>query len=180
MAAKERPLELHFRPLSADEAHTILSWRYPPPYELYNADPDDEEARAVAAFLDPANAYYAILDGREGLAGYCCYGPDARVPGGDYRGEALDIGLGMRPDLTGQGYGRDFVGAVVRFGEALYRAAVLRVTIAELNVRAQNVWVRAGFGPAQRFARADDGLAFVVLTRLSSSQTQMSLASLKE
>lgn len=27
--------------------------------------------------------------------GYCCFGTDARVPGGDYSADALDIGLGM-------------------------------------------------------------------------------------
>ena len=42
-----------FRPLREEHARSVLAWRYPAPYELYNADPSrmDEDARWLA---DPA------------------------------------------------------------------------------------------------------------------------------
>jgi hypothetical protein len=48
-------------------AREILAWRYQPPYDIYNANPDETDA-FVQALLDPANAYHAITD--EGVM-YC-------------------------------------------------------------------------------------------------------------
>jgi ribosomal-protein-alanine N-acetyltransferase len=95
-------------------AREILTWRYEPPYDIYNADPDEAES-FIQALLDPGNAYHTFTDEHGNLVGYCCFGADARVPGGDYGADALDIGLGMRPDLTDQGRGFAFFAAIVDF-----------------------------------------------------------------
>ena len=52
------------------------------------------------------------------LVGYCCYGLDAQVPGGEYlinMPAVLDIGVGMKPNLTGAGRGHDFVSAILEY-----------------------------------------------------------------
>jgi ribosomal-protein-alanine N-acetyltransferase len=85
------------------------------------------------------------------LIGFCTFGQDARVPGGDYAASALDIGLGVRPDLTGKGHGTEIVTAVVDFAMRTFEPQRLRVTIAEWNTRAQRVWERNGFVPQSRF-----------------------------
>jgi hypothetical protein len=36
------------------------------------------------------------------VAGYACFGVEARVPGLAERPGVLDVGVGMRPELTGQ------------------------------------------------------------------------------
>jgi hypothetical protein len=41
--------------------------------------------------------------GEVGQIGFCCFGPDAQLRGGDYHEPALDVGLGLRPDLVGKG-----------------------------------------------------------------------------
>jgi RimJ/RimL family protein N-acetyltransferase len=145
-------------------AREIVAWHYEAPYDIYDLGLEDEE-QVVNCFLDPENAYHAIFDQTGSLAAYCCFGAEGQVPGGHYSDPALDVGLGVRPDLTGQGLGSAFVCAVLRFAQRELAPAAFRVTVAEFNERAVRVWKKAGFGPVQRFGRTFDGMPFVVLTR---------------
>lgn len=168
-------MTLRFEPMDEAAARAIHGWRYEPPYDLYDLA-DEPLIGFMEAFLDPGNAYYAIFD-EEGLVAYCCFGLDAQVPGGDYGPPAVDVGLGLRPDLTGQGQGLNYAQAVLDFARrtpaALSVAGVLpdgaahrpafRVTVAAFNRRAQRVWEKAGFRIVQRFERAGDALSFVVM-----------------
>lgn len=142
---------LTFRPLEATDARAILSWRYEGPYAIYNPQPPDL-AVAVAILIDPANAYFAACDEPGALIGFCCFGTDAQVPGGDYTDPAaLDIGLGLRPDLTGAGRGLPFLLAVLALGRERFAPVRFRLTVAAFNERAQKVYARAGFRPYMRF-----------------------------
>ena len=116
----------------------------------------DESARS---FLDPRLDYHAArLDGE--LVGFCCFGPAARVAGGDYRREELlDVGLGLRPDLTGRGLGLAFVRAVLAHAGATRAPAGYRLTVAAFNRRAVRVYERAGFVLDHTFERpGEDGV----------------------
>jgi GNAT superfamily N-acetyltransferase len=144
-------------------ARAVSTWHYDAPYEIYNVAPDRIEEE-VQALLDPQNAYYVFTDERGSLVAYCCFGRDAQVPGGDYAADALDIGLAVRPDLTGQGRGHTYVDAVLGFARRTFAPAAFRVTVAAFSRRALRVWERAEFRPVQEFARTPDGLPFVVLT----------------
>ncbi len=170
MAACGRP-GYWVQPMMEAAARAIAAWRYAPPYDLYNLTGDNlagEEVELIRFLCDPANDYYAIYGHGDGICdghsdrlragetepiGYCCFGGDARVPGGVYPEEALDIGVGMRPELTGGGRGRDFIGAVIAYGLTRYRPPLLRVTIAAFNERSQRVFRGRGFTPVRRFTR---------------------------
>ena len=53
---------------------------------------------------DPTNRYHGVTgEDHSQLIGFCCFGPDARVTGFAYDEDSLDIGAGLRPDLTGRG-----------------------------------------------------------------------------
>jgi GNAT superfamily N-acetyltransferase len=145
-------------------ARAIAGWRYDPPYDIYNVRPGDAKG-TVQVYLDPEYAYHAILAAEGELVAYCCFGVDAQVPGGDYHAPALDVGLGVRPDLTGQGQGGLYVQAVLEYARCAYSPPAFRVTIAEFNKRALRVWAKAGFQRVQRFGRKQDGWPFLVLVR---------------
>ena len=156
---------LIFRPLDATAARAILAWRYEGSYAVYNPQSPDLDA-AVAILIDPANAYFAARDGAGALIGFCCFGADARVPGGDYTdAAALDVGLGLRPDLTGGGRGLSFLLAVLALGRERFAPARFRLTVAAFNERAQKVYARAGFRPLARFRRGEgvDAPEFLVM-----------------
>ena len=158
-------MQLTIQPMTRSGVMAIASWRYPPPYDIYNLT-FPPSAADVQYFLDPAIAYHEIRDGAGELVGFCSFGADGQVPGGDYRTAALDIGMGIHPDLTGQGLGHSFGQAVIDFACSHCAPAQLRVTIANFNLRAQRVWQRLGFQPVTSFAaRVGDGLPFTIFTR---------------
>jgi RimJ/RimL family protein N-acetyltransferase len=145
--------------MTAPLAGRVGGWHYPPPYDTYDLSPDD--ARHL---MQPEHRYHAVCEGGE-MVGYCCFGVDATVPGGDYSHDALDIGWGMRPDLVGHGRGREFVAAIVGFAAEMYAPARMRVTIAEFNERSQRAAAGNGFTvETGRFA-GPGGMRFVVLER---------------
>jgi [ribosomal protein S18]-alanine N-acetyltransferase len=95
-------------PIERQEAETIAGWRYGGAYALYDGDP-----AAIDSLLRPGYRYHAVRDEDGDLIGLCTFGDDARVAGYVYADDALDIGLGMRPDLVGLGLG--FTRAVLDF-----------------------------------------------------------------
>ena len=145
--------------MTGEFAAAVAGWRYPPPYDTYDFTGDD-----ATHLLRPEYRYHVVSDDRQAI-GYCCFGEDATVPGGDYKRDALDIGWGMRPDLMGQGRGREFVAEIVAFAERTYAPPATRVTIAEFNERSQRAANGNGFVvETGRFA-GPDGMRFVVLER---------------
>jgi hypothetical protein len=104
--------EISFRPFTEQDALTAASWRYAEPYSAYDIDPWD--GKALAALLNAEHGYHAILMNDE-MVGYFCVGKDARVPGWRYDDTAIDLGMGLRPDITGKGQGRIYMNAVLAF-----------------------------------------------------------------
>ncbi len=153
-------MELTFARMDRASALEIVQWRYPPPYDLYNLSEDET---TIAYVLDPRNNLYAIRDGNTRLVGFCSFGEDGQVPGGDYSQEALDIGMGIHPDLTGQGHGVVYARQVLAYARQVYAPPCFRVTIAAFNQRARRVWTRCGFNLVQRFLKPGHNLEFVVM-----------------
>ena len=155
-------MSLTFRPLDESSASTILAWKYEPPYNIYDlASPEPEDT--LHYLLDPQNAFYGIYDQQDHLEAFCSFGPDGQVSGGDYSTPALDIGMGVRPDLTGHGNGATYVKAVIDFANATYAPERLRVTIAAFNSRARRIWEKAGFREVQKFTGGWENREFVML-----------------
>ena len=151
-------VSLQFCPLHRAHALAILSWRYPPPYDVYNLAPDD-----LADLLNPQNAFFALMQPDNTLAGFCSFGPDGQVSGGRYDATALDVGMGLHPDLIGQGQGQYYATAVVQYGRTRFGARHFRITIATFNLRAQRLWQRLGFEPVEQFCRTGSHQTFVIM-----------------
>jgi [ribosomal protein S18]-alanine N-acetyltransferase len=143
-------------PITADVAAEIGRWRYPTPYDTYDLEPGDVEHMLV-----PGYGYHVVRDGDE-LVGYCCFGEDARVPGGAYADDALDVGWGMRPDLMGRGRGHAFVAAILEHARGAYRPCALRLTIAGFNDRSRRVAERAGLTLERERFTSSSGERFIV------------------
>ncbi len=158
----EKVLSLHLCSLSVEDAEQVLSRRYPPPYDIYDAAPGSHE-ETVRFLSDPTSGYFGIRNAQDALEAFCCLGLDAQVPGGDYSDDALDAGLGLRPDLTGHGRGSTYVEALLQFAVRQFSPRAVRVTVAQFNLRALRVWRRAGFTEQDTFRRESDGMPFVVL-----------------
>jgi len=163
MSNKSIKSEIRFLPTDDASAREFLKWKYEPPYEIYNYSPEHFE-RDLAYHLDSTNNLYSMYRGDE-LVGYCSYGRDAQVPGGNYSEEALDIGMMIKPRLTGRGQGSNYANVVIQYGVSKYQPEKLRVTILATNLRAIRVWEKNGFQTVQSFSRKSDSSSFIILTK---------------
>jgi [ribosomal protein S18]-alanine N-acetyltransferase len=138
-----------FRPLTQADAEAISRWHYPEPFSFYDwaEDPWD-----LAELLDPAargDAYFAVEDTAGDLVGYFSFKVrDERT---------LRIGLGLRPDRTGQGLGGAFLRAGLDFARSRFEPAQFVLAVATFNRRAITVYERAGFTSVRVFMHSTNG-----------------------
>ena len=130
--------------MTEEYAKQISRWTYEGEYSIYSFQPDEE---TLAELLD--GSYFAYTFGQE-LVGYFCFGASATIPTipGSVslpQGDFLDFGLGMRPDLCGQGGGKEFMQAGLLFGKEKFHAASYRLAVAAWNKRAQHLYQKMGF-----------------------------------
>jgi RimJ/RimL family protein N-acetyltransferase len=159
------PLAFKFKPMTESFVRAALSWRYEPPYDFYNQDPAQLDNLIHNSYLNPVYNYFAVLDDKDSLIAFRCFGEDARVPGGDYSTDALDMGGGLRSDLTGHGLGPQVMRAAMDFARVEFSPHVFRATVAEFNLRAQRACEKVGYVLAQRFIATHSGVPFVILIR---------------
>jgi RimJ/RimL family protein N-acetyltransferase len=123
------------RELTVEEAERPLGWRYPEPYTTYDAEGP----------LGRDLGFFAVEDEQGGLVGFGCVGAEARVPGVEEEPGTVDVGYGMRPDLIGQGLGREFVGVILAHVAEAHPSARLRMSILRWNERSRRVAQAHGF-----------------------------------
>ena len=126
------------------EAEEVAGWHYPGEYAFYDADTIPE---GLAEIVDPrlrGDGFFAARGPGGGLEGFIELKP--RAPG------AVEIGLGLRPDLTGRGLGAAFTAAAIQLA---HDRGAERVTlaVAAFNLRAITVYERAGFVETGRHVR---------------------------
>lgn len=98
-------IEFQIEQMNSTDAEQILKWTYQEPYSIYSMDESEESLNELLN-----GSYYLVLDDGGNLTGYFCFGESAKVPAGNLYGayerkDYTDIGLGIRPDLCGQGLG---------------------------------------------------------------------------
>jgi ribosomal-protein-alanine N-acetyltransferase len=125
-----------FEQMDDDDAREISRWHYGPPYDFYDATSDRDDLEEL---LDPERregTYFSALDGEGALVGFFQF---------EREGETIDIGLGLRPDLTGKGLGVDYLLAGLEFARERFSPERFTLSVATFNERAIEVYERAGF-----------------------------------
>jgi ribosomal-protein-alanine N-acetyltransferase len=138
-------------------AQTIAAWLYPPPYDFYNAVPDDPD---LADFLNPdfrRARYFEVVDPDGDLVGFFEFKHE----------QPLEIGLGIRPDLTGRGLGLEFVQVGMTFARKQLGATDICLTVAAFNQRAITVYERAGFREVARYLHHTNGADYLFVRMVS-------------
>ncbi len=137
-----------FRQMDDADARDLSSWRYEPPHDFYApaADPDD-----LAELLDPVrreNVYFAVLDDENHLVGFFQF---------EGEGEAANIGLGLRPNLTGKGLGAEFILSGLAFARERFSPERFTLSVATFNGLAISVYERAGFRRGEGYSHETNG-----------------------
>ncbi|WP_258377592.1 GNAT family N-acetyltransferase [Paenibacillus illinoisensis] len=131
--------------MTKDRALQISKWQYEYPYSMYNMDSSED------SILELMNGeYYYALDEHDDLIGFICVGESARVLGGYTAGiytdlRKLDMGLGLKPDLAGNGRGQEFLSQVLSFLNNQFSGREYQLVVAAFNERAIKVYERIGF-----------------------------------
>lgn len=147
----EITLPLRIRALAIEDGMDIAMWRYPGPWAVYDAL---EAPR-------PDEGYWAVVDGADRLVGFCCLGDAARPVGLDATPGVLDVAIGMRPELTGRGWGAELGRAAVDYARQVSDGRRIRCAVREWNERGLDAARAAGFGPGGEHEVA--GQRFVLL-----------------
>jgi ribosomal-protein-alanine N-acetyltransferase len=139
--------------MSEKDARTIQTWRYEEPYTIYSFAPSEE---GLAEMLEPRSPHYAVRNEQGELIGFFCYGTAAQVwentvPALYGEDRTIDIGLGLRPDLTGKGLGLAFIEAGLAFARERFAPRHFRLFVLSFNKRAIRVYERAGFTRVRAF-----------------------------
>lgn len=111
------------------------AWQYEPPYDFYDDD---------GLPVKNPERFYVVRDEDAALAGFFYF---------EQRGDAIFYGLGLRPDLTGQGLGRDFVTMGLELARELFGTRRVILDVAEFNERARKVYESVGFRVSGRKVR---------------------------
>lgn len=146
------------RPFTEADADGVASWRYPPPYDTYDVSQDpslDDEMRDESRW---GASWFAADDAGSGqLAGFLELVADESESDGATQVE-VEIGLGLRPDLTGRGIGVELVHAALEFSRGRWSPERFALDVFPWNERAITCYVHAGFERGDVYVRRfDDG-----------------------
>lgn len=148
-------MSYQFKLMSQEEAeHIAYHWHYEGDYAFYDMEADEEDLRE---FLDPeerGESKFTVKNGQE-IVGFLSFHQT-----GD---QTIDIGLGMRPDLTDKGKGLEFLEAGVEFAHATYGPEQITLSVATFNQRAIKVYKRFGFEEVETFMQETNGSRFEFL-----------------
>jgi [ribosomal protein S18]-alanine N-acetyltransferase len=150
--------------MTEDFAIQILQWQYESPYDFYNNELTDESLKELMN-----DTYLAVIDENKQITGYYCTGISAIVPAGKeygaYNENMIDLGLGLKPVLTGAGRGRSFLTFILQNIEnANIESLPLRLTVANFNKRAIKLYEKVGFITQQSFN--SNGIPFQTMIKL--------------
>lgn len=144
-----------FAVMTQEEAEEIAyNWQYGGEYSFYDIGADQED---LAEFLNGesrgTNTFAVKENGTLiGFFSFC-----------KINNQTVDIGLGMRPDITGNGFGLKFVNAGLDFSKEKYGCNYITLSVATFNERAIKVYKRAGFEAVGTFIQKTNGSYFEFL-----------------
>lgn len=144
-----------FSILTQGQAENIaFNWHYDGEYSFYDMEADKED---LEEFLNPeerGNSTFAVTKENELIAFLSISKVTDRI---------FDIGLGMRPDLTGKGNGIEFLRAGINFIQSEYKPEKITLSVATFNQRATILYRKVGFKDVETFTQDTNGSTFEFL-----------------
>jgi [ribosomal protein S18]-alanine N-acetyltransferase len=145
----------NFSVLTQEQAEDIaFNWHYNGEYSFYDMEADKEDLDEFSNPEERGNSTFAVTKENE-LVAFFCFN---EVADGTF-----DIGLGMRPDLTGKGNGLDFFRAGINFIQTEYEPEKVTLSVATFNQRAIKLYRKIGFKDVEIFSLDTNGSTFEFL-----------------
>ncbi|MDN3954541.1 GNAT family N-acetyltransferase [Sporolactobacillus laevolacticus] len=144
-----------FEVMTQEQAEDIAyNWHYDHDYSFYDMEADEED---LEEFLDPQkrnNSFYVVKSFNT-IIGFFCFDK--------LSDHTIEIGLGMKPELTGKGHGYEFLKAGIDFAKSNYKPNTITLSVAAFNQRAIKVYQKIGFKEEYSFMQDTNGSSFKFL-----------------
>ncbi|MBQ9120124.1 MAG: GNAT family N-acetyltransferase [Lachnospiraceae bacterium] len=125
------------RDITEEDKREICSWRYEGEYAIYNLPSYEEMCKAGSGFMNPQKEKnYRVFLVEDTLVGFV-----------NRREESTEvlIGIGVRPNCCGKGFGRRILDEVYRTSKAQSPNKPLCLEVRTWNQRAIKCYQKAGF-----------------------------------
>ncbi len=144
-----------FEIMTQEQAEEIaFNWHYDAEYAFYDMEADKED---LVEFLDPqkrGDSNFVVTKDND-IIGFFSFNEVAI--------NTIDIGLGMRPNLIGNGNGSEFLKAGLEFAKSKYTPRKITLSVATFNQRAIKVYRKNGFEEVDTFMQDTNGDSFEFL-----------------
>lgn len=143
---------MRYKFVKMDDKHAkeiAYQWKYDDIYSFYDMTADKKD---LEEFLDPKKwkMKFAVLNEFNELCGFYSY---------YFKDHMMWIGFGLKPELTGKGYGRDFVMSGINFGidHFDYNENYIMLAVAVFNKRAIKAYQKIGFEIVEEYIQETNG-----------------------
>lgn len=144
-----------FGVMTQEQAEEIAyHWHYEGKYSFYDLEADQED---LAEFLDSnirGETTFVVCEEKNIVGFFSFNRVDLHI---------VDIGLGMKPNLTGRGFGEVFIRRGLEFCMEKYQPRYITLSVATFNERAIKVYKKAGFEAVGTFVQETNGSRFEFL-----------------
>lgn len=150
-------MQYRFIPMNAEYADEIIdNWYYDGIYSFYDMTADEEDLKIFTDRTYWENTTFAVLDESDVLIGWSSFYMED---------EALWLSLGLKPELTGLGLGKEFVSECIEFARSHYRLdqEPIKLDVALFNERAIKVYKKVGFHELGKVSKNTNGGVFEFL-----------------
>lgn len=147
-------MDYKFVPMNKEYANEIAyHWKYQGIYSFYDMTADEED---LVEFLDETNwsdRYFVALSNNSELVGFYAFFFECGI---------MNIGLGLKPELTGRKIGPEFVMAGIQFGvdRFRYKQDCIMLAVASFNKRAISAYEKLGFQCVEEYIQNTNGGKF--------------------
>lgn len=143
------PEQFQFRTMTQADAEEVARWHYPEPFAFYDWSADADDLAELLSTEQRGDVYFSVLDEKGELVGFFGF----KRPASD----TVEIGLGLRPELTGSGLGAPFLAAGLGYARSRFAPARFILSVATFNRRAITVYERAGFAAIRVYMHSTNG-----------------------
>ncbi|PEB52579.1 GNAT family N-acetyltransferase [Bacillus pseudomycoides] len=144
-----------FEVMTQEQAEEVAyNWHYEGKYSFYDMEADQED---LMEFLDPiirGETIFAVCENNQLVGFFSFHKIDTYT---------VDIGFGMKPNMTGNGLGLAFIKEGLAFCEQKYQPKYITLSVVTFNERAIKVYKKIGFEAVGTFIQKTNGGHFEFL-----------------
>ncbi|MGB6179554.1 GNAT family N-acetyltransferase [Carnobacterium sp.] len=125
-------------------------WKYDGEYSFYNMTEDPEDYEEIISPILRENNYFQVIINNE-LFGFFVL---------EQTDDIVNMGVGIKPELTGNRLGVQFISLILDFIKENYFIPTVRLGVAKFNIRAQKVYEKVGFTKTREYQQPTNGTTY--------------------